>query len=241
MQDFDTLDKSEHTVVITGTSKGLGLACTKMMLEEQISVIGISRSMVQDESVLDNPKYKHIELDLLSHSYTEALSEAVGDRPISGLINNAGTGGDRNKLAEVDANEVSKLIQIHTLSSIKMTQTLLPNLLKTKNSRVLNISSRFGSLEYERTQKFNSARVSYSYRISKAAVNMLSLCMHSEVKHQNLILTAIHPGEIFTANDMPDASLTIEQAGALLKSCFFGIEPRHGGLFLRSDLSEMSY
>ena len=68
----------------------------------------------------------------------------------------------------------------------------------SNQSRVNNISSRLGSLHKMANKEFPQGEFSYSYRIAKAAQNMLTLCLQQEFADKGIRVTAIHPGKLKT-------------------------------------------
>ena len=69
-----------------------------------------------------------------------------------------------------------------------MTQTLLPNLLKSSTPKLGIVSSRVGSVGD------NSTGGNYAYRASKAAVNSIGKSLAVELKDRGVVVTILHPG-----------------------------------------------
>ena len=80
---------SNKNIVVTGSSSGIGLSITKALLKNKANVLGISRRNPN----FSNKNYQHIEFDL-SNTETEyeKLSSVIKEKPIDGLISNAGSG-----------------------------------------------------------------------------------------------------------------------------------------------------
>jgi NAD(P)-dependent dehydrogenase (short-subunit alcohol dehydrogenase family) len=53
---------------------------------------------------------------------------------------------------------------------------------------------------------------SYSYRIGKAAQNMLTLCLADELEEMNMVVASIHPGRLKTNMAASDACLSADES-----------------------------
>ena len=82
------------TVLITGTSKGIGLALAKVFLANDFKVIGTCRTGIID--VLEHPNFRCFSLDLADMDSIEELDICFKNNPISLdiVINNEGIGPD---------------------------------------------------------------------------------------------------------------------------------------------------
>ena len=106
---------------------------------------------------------------------------------------------------EFDPNEMKKILDINVVGQARMFKAyhkLLTADNQDKPSRVINISSKLGCISYVMNRS-NYARpipmTTTSYRISKAALNMLTRCQAAQVgENENMIIMAIHPGHVIT-------------------------------------------
>ena len=64
---------------------------------------------------------------------------------------------------------------------------------------MVHISSRFGSLGFNQEPENRDLRISYSYRISKAAQNMLAVCLADELADEGISVDVVHPGSFISA------------------------------------------
>ena len=77
------------TVLITGTSRGIGLHLAKRFLMEGFGVIGVSR----DKSSISHRNFQEIHADLSKTKEIEMIANQLSGESITGLINNAGAHG----------------------------------------------------------------------------------------------------------------------------------------------------
>jgi NAD(P)-dependent dehydrogenase (short-subunit alcohol dehydrogenase family) len=204
-----------RTVLITGCSRGLGYELTKVYLEAQWHVIGISRQNIVPLLASEGPHTERfhtviadVSTDQLSPTLHATLSRL--DLPLDLIINNAGIPGKAHKLSEVTIAELHALIEVHCIGALRITQTALPWLLKAAKPHIANITSRLGSLHKNASGDFAGRNFSYSYRIAKAAQNMFSICFAEEFNNR-IGVTCLHPGLFHSASAATDACLSASE------------------------------
>lgn len=166
--------------------------------------------------------------DITSNTVKTSIQEALMPfGKIDVLINNAGIGGNSAILTETTAAEVLSLIDVHCLGALRVSQAVLPYM--NKEGTIVNISSRFGSITKISTGQLDHISCSYSYRIAKAAQNMLTQCMCREFKDTELKVCSIHPGRLKTDTASVDADKTPEEAAEVLFEKLKSVE--HGKFY----------
>ena len=132
------------------------------------------------------------------------------------LINNAGIHSnsddicsyERNMtLGELEPNGLYKMLHVNAIAPVLITQQFLPLLLNSNNPKVLNISSRKGSIDWEE-------QGNYGYRSSKATLNMFTNILANDLKTKGIIIVAINPGSVRTDMGGPNADLEPEESVA---------------------------
>ncbi|MEK6555966.1 MAG: SDR family NAD(P)-dependent oxidoreductase, partial [Bdellovibrionota bacterium] len=155
-------------ILITGTSRGIGLELTRLALEQSMTVLAVARNPEGSEG-LQKLKAQYpqtlqtVTAELTDDNAVEIIKEAAGHDSLDLIINNAGIFRSKENLTEM-------LESFHVNSCIPflLTQALLPNLRKSKAPRAIHITSLMGSIAD------NSSGGYYAYRASKAALNMLN-------------------------------------------------------------------
>ena len=109
-----------------------------------------------------------------------------------------------------DDDVFRKVLETNTIAPFKLTEALMPSLRASSQKKVVTVSSGEGSLG-----SVNSARV-YSYRASKAAVNMLMLNLAYEVKKDGVSVALLNPGPVATdmMKNAPIALRPVDDAAA---------------------------
>ncbi|KAJ5700631.1 hypothetical protein N7536_003644 [Penicillium majusculum] len=180
---------SPITLVI-GASRGIGLELVKQISQDPSQqVIGSVRKPTDLGSV---PNIKSIVLDQADRSSVKAAATQVPE--LDTLIINAAI-GDNEKVLTTSDERLAEYSNVNVGGPLRVVQEFLPALLARQTRRIIVISSQSGSLE---TQINVVGGFSGPYSISKAAVNMVVVQLHNELRNQKFTLQAIHPGWVAT-------------------------------------------
>ena len=182
------------TVIITGASKGLGLAITKGLLQADYKVIGISRTIGDDFELLQKTYGDRLFFYAYDFSETAGISALVKDivaahgRPYA-LINNAaiGLGGI---LATMHETDIHCLVQTNIMSPILLTKYISRAMLLNRQGRIINVSSIIGETG------FNGLSV---YGATKTAISGFTKSLARELGKANITVNTLAPGYMETA------------------------------------------
>lgn len=177
------------TVVITGANRGIGLELARRYAARGDTVIGICRNAGRELSALGVTVVDGI--DVSESGDMAALADALGDRTIDILINNAGILKPDN-LDSADSDVMLAQYRVNAIGPLIVTRALRKNL--RRGSRVGIVSSRVGSIAD------NGSGHNYGYRASKAAANMIGTNLRHDLKPDGIAVALLHPG--FVATDM---------------------------------------
>jgi short-subunit dehydrogenase len=196
------------TVLITGISKGLGKELFELFISKHYYVYGLLRNKLEAEKLKNQlpENGKVILADLSSDESMNHIQTAIGQNPVDLLVNNAGIGGRSNLIDKIESNEILELFNVHCLGVFRTVKALKTDLLNANQPVVININSRLGSITRQSNGAYKNIPVSYSYRIGKAAQNMLTNCLRTEFKDKIKFLS-IHPGKMKTDIAQVDANV----------------------------------
>jgi short-subunit dehydrogenase len=179
-----TEKKSEESfVVITGASQGLGKEFALQFAKRKMNLILVS---LPNQSLLDlsneiatkyNIKTSYFETDLSIPTNVLELSNWINKNfNVHILINNAGTGGTK-KFIDANVDYINTIIQVNVVATSILTHQLLPNLMKQKQSYILNVSSMaaFSPIGYKTV-----------YPASKTFIHSFSRGLYQELKDTNV-------------------------------------------------------
>ena len=182
--------RNNISVLITGTSTGIGKACALHLDKMGFKVFAGVRN-VKDKEILINEaseKLKPIIIDVVKE---DTIIEAVNiisnetEYPLFGLINNAGI-GISGVLEAIPVTELRKVMEVNVIGLHAVTKAFLPLLRKNKG-RIINIGS---------ISSFMASPGSSSYAASKFAVRAISDSLRIELKPFGMFVSLIAPGAI---------------------------------------------
>jgi len=204
------MDKTNlKNIVITGVNKGLGYELTKEAIKSNYRVFGIFRNQIHKDRLIDefHELFIPIIADITKSENIQNISNELlkYTDTIDCVINNAGIPGKSNSIETISDDEMLQLFNVHCIGAMNVVKATLNFLKKSNDACIINITSRLGSLSKMASGEFINHKVSYSYRIAKAAQNMLSICLANELNDQNINVYAIHPGKLKTSTGSFDA------------------------------------
>eukprot|EP00891_Asterochloris_glomerata_P004456 jgi/Astpho2/4456/Aster-00066 len=134
----------------------------------------------------------------LEHAAADVIAKQFSDG-IDGLLNNAGIQEDVNiKPKEMDPAECLKVLDVNVVGPLRVTQKLLPLLLKRDTRKVVNISSLLGSISTHKKQAHPMSSKYVAYNASKAALNMQTVVLANSLREDQVTIVALHPGWVET-------------------------------------------
>jgi len=216
--------QNRKIALITGSNRGLGFETARQLGEKGITVIVTGR----DHQTADEAAAKllatgidavGIKLDITSPSdraeAAKFITEKFGKLDI--LINNAGVGpkGDFfvNKAVETDEDEFQYVFGTNVFGPVYLTRDLLPLLKASGSARIVNLSSKLGSLETHSIPNGPFETVKrLSYNASKTALNAVTIHLAAELKEFGIKVNSADPGHSKTDMGGPNAPMEIEDA-----------------------------
>ena len=207
--------------VITGANRGLGLEFARQLLDRGDDLIATARRPDEAEDLQalkkkNSDKLEIYELDVTDADSIAELAEAVGDRSVDVLINNAAVLLRAGGLGDLDEDKLFKSFDVNTVGPLRVTGALLDALERGEGAKVVNITSKMGSMAD------NSSGGSYAYRISKAGLNMATRSMAIDLLPRGIVAFAIHPGWVQTRmggfNALIDAETSISKMLGIIDS-----------------------
>lgn len=209
-------------IVITGVSRGLGLALTRELVRRPGHVVvGVSRSPVPP--LEDTPSdFIPFRADLTQISELDRLVDLMRSRlgTLDVLINNAGF-LIHKPFADFSPEEIDRLIAVNFRSPALLIQKLLPFM--PSGSHIMNIGSMGG---VQGSVKFPGLAL---YSATKGALTVLTEALAEELKPQGIHVNCLAPGSVQTE--------MLEQAFPGYKASF---TPDELAVFL-ADFAERNY
>jgi 3-oxoacyl-[acyl-carrier protein] reductase len=181
------------TVVITGASRGLGLATSRRLAADGFKVVGLSRSLSKDYQSLINSAPEQVAFLRCDVADLAGVPDVVREvnhahGPVFGLVNNAGIGLD-GVLALMHQTDIEAVIRTNLLAPIVLTKYFSRTMLSRGEGRIVNISSIIASTG------FHGLSV---YAASKAALEGFTRSLSRELGKLSITVNCVAPGYMET-------------------------------------------
>jgi 2-hydroxycyclohexanecarboxyl-CoA dehydrogenase len=205
--------------IVTGSGSGIGAASARRLAKEgaRVAVVDLDGSAAEKVAQEINDAGGQAmwkQVDVSSKQDVDQLVQDVLDRweQIDILVNNAGF-GEVQWFIDTDESMWDKTIAVNLKGTMFFSQAVLPDMIKRKSGKIINIASTGG--------KLGGAMLAI-YSATKAGVSAFSKALAREVARHNINVNDICPGPIDTPmfNSMPQqlqkgsmASITIKRLG----------------------------
>jgi len=184
-------------VIVTGASRGLGLAIAETLAANGYRVLAIARSLTEPLQALigavaqaGRGAVQFHPFDLLDTTAMPQLVSRLRHElgPLYGLVNNAGL-GTAGVLAMMRDEQIESLIRLNTLSPILLTRHVVRSMMSERAGRIVNISSIVATTGY------HSLSV---YSATKASLIGFTRALAREVGQLGITVNAVAPGFVDT-------------------------------------------
>ncbi|HEY79770.1 MAG TPA: SDR family oxidoreductase [Caldilineae bacterium] len=191
---------------LTGANRGIGLAIVQEALTRGYRIFAGARRPHQARELQALAQSRPdqltlIPIDVSDDDSIQAAADQVrahADR-LDVLINNAGVFPRGERLDNLDSQTMLRTYRVNSIGPMIVTQRFHP--LLQAGSKVLNITSQLGSITLHMSNH-------YSYNSSKAALNMLTRILASELRPEGVIAVVAHPGWVQTDMGGPAAPIS---------------------------------
>jgi 3-oxoacyl-[acyl-carrier protein] reductase len=185
-----------RNVLVTGGSRGIGLAIARRLARVGYDVIAVARRDSEelrsaiDECAAGSGSISFRACDLSDTDAIAAFVKSLRDEfgPLYGLVNNAGLGTE-GLLATMHNSDIAALVRLNVLSPMILTKYVVRHMMAAGEGRIVNISSIIASTGY------NGLSV---YGATKAAATGFTRSLAREVGKVGITVNAIAPGFIAT-------------------------------------------
>ena len=199
---------ADRTALVTGTSRGLGRAIATLFASEGARVLAHARTRDAAVTVADAVGGEPVWGDLSGGEGVRAVAaQAAALAPeLHVLVHNAGI-GSAGGLEDHSREQFERVIAVNAAAPLFLTQALLgPLRAAGRKGRIVIVSSDSGRFTVPKNG------VAFPYRMSKAAVNMLTLNLAAALAPDGILVNAMHPGWMRTRMGGQDAPVEPERA-----------------------------
>ncbi|KAF7590221.1 hypothetical protein BBP40_003152 [Aspergillus hancockii] len=242
---------SESTIVlITGANSGVGYATARTIASQpNYHVIMACRDLLKGQEACSRLKTANIQgtlsviqLDVEDDTSISKAFNIISDQfgRVDVFISNAGT----TSPGSAGRDKIGKIFSTNVFGAMLASEAFIPLLVQSRRPYLIQISSSLGSLGLASDpQSVHSTAAWDEYRMSKAALNMMTIQMHKRLKDQNVRVFAFCPGLVrsLLRGDSEEAVSAQGHAGDPMESgkaimgIIVGQRDEHAGKFLHRD------
>jgi NADP-dependent 3-hydroxy acid dehydrogenase YdfG len=180
------------TVLVTGGGSGIGLATTRLLLDEgaRVAITGRNEAKLQAAAATLQAGDRLLvhAADLTDASQVQRLVAAVG--PVDILVNNAGMNLKQRKFSELTADTWNELLAGNLDSAFYCMHAVLPSMRQRGGGLIIVVNSISGV----RANPLGGI----GYIAAKFGLRGLAMGLAAEEKPNNIRVTSIYPGEVNT-------------------------------------------
>lgn len=203
------------TAIVTGASKGVGLATVKLLSENGYKVIAVSRNLSKvSELVSDNVEV--YSLDITDAKAIKAFYEQYKDITLDLLVNNAGGGAGPTHIINETMDNFRRAYDINVSGPMYLSQLFVPAMKKSESATIIFVTSLCGKTPYRGGGNYSNAK-----RGEMALVDT----MRMEFPEYGIKVTEVCPGTIDTQIEKKDNALTAEDLAEAIR--WVGSLPKH--------------
>ena len=192
--------------LVTGANKGLGYEIVRQLAERGMRVyLGArdeSRGQLAATELAASGDVRFVQLDvtdLESVKTAVARIEAESGR-LDVLVNNAGISTEvGTAVPDITADQMRATFEVNVFGAVTVTSACIPLLRKSANGRIVNMSSRLGSLTALSAPDSRQRKMgALTYSSSKAALNVLTLLYSEALREDGIQVNSVTPGRVDT-------------------------------------------
>ncbi|KJK59323.1 oxidoreductase [Saccharothrix sp. ST-888] len=185
------LNLTGDVAVVTGASKGIGLAVTEALAREGVRVVAGSRTETPELAALCKEyEVSFVPVDLAGADGAGQLVRSAVEQHgrIDVLVNNLGATSPRSGFLDIDDGEWQRVFELTFFSAVRTSRAALPHLL-VQGGAVVNISSINARLPFPSVVDYSAA---------KAALTNLTKGLSEEFAPQGVRVNSVAPGPVRT-------------------------------------------
>jgi NAD(P)-dependent dehydrogenase (short-subunit alcohol dehydrogenase family) len=204
-----------RVAIVTGASKGIGLAITRTLLEEGAKVLAASRKTSKELDELAGENLVHCPVDLMDPKAPEqmVLQALKSFDGLDILVNNhggppPGVALPRTSFFDAKDDDWQQMFEFNLFSVVRAIRSAIPRMLERGGGSIINISTGLAR---------QPAPMNPDYGAAKAAMNNLTKVLSEEFGPQGIRVNTVSPGGVKTdwwTKKGGAADIIAEQAGA---------------------------
>lgn len=181
------MEFKDQLMIVTGSSSGIGRACSVMLLEKGAKVIGLDAK----EGTINHSEYRHYIVNISEEKAVASTIDQVSDHygKINGLANCAGIYASCKPFFEIELSEWEKVIATNLTGLFIVSKCVAQKMIQHNAGKIVNISCI-------RSKIFRQSMADYA--ASKAAVVALTSAMALDLQDYHIQVNSVAPGFTYT-------------------------------------------
>ncbi len=204
-------------VVITGANRGIGLELVRQLLARGDIVEACVRDPARSAELaaLASDRLTVHAVDVRDAATVARLAEALADSAIDVVVNCAGVYGGpgqslRQMAQDLALGDVASTFDTNAIGALRVSLALLPHVRRGVAKKLVHVTSGMGSIGDNTSGGF------YAYRMSKAALNMMSRSLAIDLRGEGILSFVINPGWVKTDMGGPSAPTPVAESVAAI-------------------------
>jgi NAD(P)-dependent dehydrogenase (short-subunit alcohol dehydrogenase family) len=213
------------TALVTGANKGIGRETARRLAELGITVLVGARDRARGESAVrslreHSPDVHLVLIDVADEASIARAAAEVATRfgRLDVLVNNAAIAIGSGPPSTQDVASMRELFATNVFGLIAVTQAFLPLLEKAPAARVVNVSTRLGSLglSADPDHPVSQQGALFGYAASKTAANAFTVRLANELRSKNVKVNSACPGFVATDLNQHRGVRSVEQGAEII-------------------------
>jgi len=199
----------KRVVVVTGANRGIGHEIVRQLAQRaDLHVVLTARDEKKGKAAAGSLGVEFHPLEVDSEKSVAALAGFLGKAHgrCDVLVNNAGILADPrgSRVLDSKVETYRETLATNVLGPLMLAQALVPLMRKNRYGRIVNVSSAMGQLS-------DMGTGSPAYRISKTALNALTLILAADLSGSGILVNSMSPGWVRTGMGGSGAPRSVEQ------------------------------
>ena len=222
-----------RVVIVTGGNRGIGLEVCRQLAQSGHRVVLTSRDIAKGKQAVESLQglkadVLYYQLDVTSEYHILLLRDYIVREfgAPGALVNNAALNlDDEGHVRTLDLDTLRTTMETNVYGMLRLCQVFLPIMEAKKYGRIVNVSSSMGQWD-------NLSADAPAYRLSKVALNAVTLMLAEATHDKNVLVNAVDPGWVRTEMGGPDATRDVKQgADSIVWLATLPDGGPHGGFF----------